>query len=80
MIYLSGRIDEFRGRFIGDEASGDVRFGRRVEPPSGGRPTWPIRVTLDDGREAYGRYSDPENVRLRLRVRQTKRKAMRYHL
>lgn len=77
---ITGSINEIRKRFTGDEVGGSVRFGRTNQAPNGGGAITTVRVTLDDGREAWGRYSDPKNVKLRIRVRQTKARPQRYLL
>lgn len=66
--YLEGRINEVRRRFVGDGVEGEVFFGKQIAEGRG-RGAQYVRVKLSNGRNAWGAYSNPAKVRLRLKVK-----------
>ena len=66
---ITGRIYEHRKRFESGEIGGHVHFKAT-------RDFTTINVRLDDGREAYGKYTRPDEVRIVIR-RAGKRKIRR---
>lgn len=72
MVEINGTINETRRTFAGDGGeTGRVDFGRPYKWGGGkGRElttTMPIRVSLTDGREGYGKYQGNKSVRLTLK-------------
>lgn len=64
MTEITGTINEIRKTFTGDGISGKVEFGsidRRIGYQF-------VRVKLDDGRQAWGKYRNAGDVRLRLKA------------
>lgn len=61
---LFGEINEVRRTFTGGGLTGKVEFGHIA----GNDKMTPFRVRLSNGREGWGRYSDPKTVRVRLKV------------
>ena len=57
---ITGSIHERRKRFEAEDIGGNVHF-----KPT--RAFTTINVRLDDGREGYGKYTDPDNVRVFIR-------------
>lgn len=70
---LTGEINEVRRRFKSGDLIGDVQFGHQARAGNvHGQVSTPFRVTLADGREGWGRYTNPKNVRVMLKAKRGK--------
>ncbi len=65
---LTGSINENRRLFVGENIDGRVDFGRQWKSFDRVRIKQAVRVHLADGRNAWGIYTDPKNVSLKLTV------------
>lgn len=61
---LVGEINEARKKFLGQQVSGEVEFGRCWGAGSNRKPNQSVRVKLSDGRRAYATYTNPRLVTL----------------
>lgn len=65
---LRGHINEARRLFTSGDITGEVEFGHAAQGADRRKATT-FRVKLSNGREGYGRYYSPENVRVILKAR-----------
>lgn len=68
---LTGSINEVRRTFEGGGLTGQVEFGPRIQGGYGSTHQ-AFRVTLSNGREGWGRYASPKNVRVMLKAKRGK--------